>query len=447
MSQAPRIENLETRRLFAAVTVNDPQFKAQPDLQSIDIGRAWSKSTGSLNVVVASIDSGLDYTHPDLYANVWINQDELPGYYRKHLKDVDKDGRISFYDLDSRKNRRWMTDFNDNGVIDPYDVLQNTRRGGWGDDDDADANGYTDDIIGWDFADGDNNPYDYVGHGTHTAGTIAAQADNDKNIAGVAQTSLMVVKIFGDDGDGATEQQIADAIRYSADEGARVSNNSWGFTQPTFGGGFPFFAFDEADYSGDLIYQAIEYAGEKGQIFVAAAGNDTEDNDFSFNGSYPASYDLPNIVSVAAVSDDGELSYFSNYGESSVDLAAPGERVLSTWTGGGTRVASGTSMATPHVTGTIALMLARYPKLKIVQVKNDLLASVDVNMSVYSDLVSGGTLNAGEAVYRAAVRRSLALGNDAGTTLAALASRAKAQTAALFSTQPITADVLDEQTA
>lgn len=454
MSFRPAIENLEPRRLFAAVMVNDPKFTDQTDLQSIGINRAWTKSTGNLNVVVANIDSGLAYTHPDVYPNVWINQDEIPGFYRQKLRDTDGDGRISFYDLDSRKNRRWLTDFNADGRIDPYDLLLNTRRGGWSDGDDADANGYTDDLIGWDFADGDNNPFDFNGHGTHTSGTIAAQADNGIGISGIAQTSLMVVKIFGDDGDGATQQQIADAIRYSADEGARVSNNSWGYTQPTFGASrLPFFfPGDEADYSGDPIYQAIAYAGERGQLFVAAAGNDTENNDFSFNGSFPASYDLPNIVSVAAVTDDGRLSDFSNYGERSVDLAAPGEAIVSTWTDGRYAIASGTSMAAPHVTGTLALMLARYPKLTTAQAKNDLLASVDVNASVYYDLVSGGTLDAGEAVYRAAVRRSVSLGNDPGGTATALAgvTANRSMAAALFSATPIVADssdLLDRLTA
>ena len=455
MSRLNWVESLESRRLYAAT--NDTDIAQQTDLTAISIAKAWSKSTGNLNVVVADIDTGLDYTHLDLYANVWINQAEIPGNIRKHLTDVDGDGRISFYDLDSKKNRRWMTDYNGNGVIDPYDILQNTRRGGWSDGVDADGNGYTDDIIGWDFADNDNNPFDYVGHGTHTAGTIAARQNNNYGIAGIATTSLMVVKIFDDQGNGATEDQIAAAIRYSADEGARISNNSWGYTQPTFSGN-PFFGGGSVDYSQEPIYQAIKYAGEKGQIFVAAAGNDTTNNDFSFNGSYPATYDLDNIVSVAAEDNAGQLSYFSNFGANTVDIAAPGEDVLSTWDDGAYKVESGTSMATPHVTGTLALMLARYPKLTVAQLKSDLLSSVNQDSTLYSDLVSGGTLNAGNAVYLAAVQRSQALGNDPGTAAtAALASRASTAVAtstastaatasiatAVFSTTPITADDSD----
>ena len=371
------------------------------------------------------------------------------------MKDVDGDGRISFYDLDSKKNRRWMTDGNGNGVIDPYDILQNTRRGGWSDGIDADGNGYTDDLIGWDFAGNDNNPFDYVGHGTHTAGTIAARQNNNYGIAGIAQSSLMVVKIFDDQGNGGTEDQIAAAIRYSADEGARISNNSWGYTQPTFSGN-PFFGYplQSVDYATEPIYQAIQYAGEKGQIFVAAAGNDQENNDFSFNGSYPATYDLPNIVSVAAEDSSGQLSYFSNYGANTVDIAAPGENVLSTWDDGGYQVESGTSMATPHVTGTLALMLARYPKLTVAQLKADLLASVNPDANL-SGLVSGGSLNAGQAVYLAAVARAQALGHATGlAAMPALASRSGTAAttsnpsttpvaAAVFSTTPITADDTD----
>ncbi|MGN6725631.1 MAG: S8 family peptidase, partial [Tepidisphaeraceae bacterium] len=347
-----------------------------------------------------------------------------------------------------------VKDVNGNGVIDPGDLLEPVKRGGWEDGIDADKNGYTDDIIGWDFADNDNNPFDYVGHGSHTGGTIAAQSNNDFGIAGIAKTSLMICKIFDDQGNGGTESQIAAAIRYSADEGARVSNNSWGYTRSNNYGGY----FGGYSYSSDPIYQAIAYAGTKGEIFVAAAGNDTVNNDFSFFGSYPASYDLDNIIAVAAVDNSGNLSYFSNFGAYTVDLAAPGENVLSTWLKNGFYTASGTSMATPHVTGTIALMLARYPKLTIAQVKGDLLASVNTNSALYSDLVSGGTLNAGQAVYLAAVQRSQALGNDTGATSSTLqlasATRASTATSAttsavhaqanaaasLFSDQPIGVD-------
>ena len=460
---------LEPRLLRAAVAVNDTDYSKQADLSAIDVQTAWEKTTGNLNVVVADIDTGIDYTHPDLYANVWINQGEIPPSIAKHLIDVNGNGRIDFYDLNSKKNAKWVKDINGNGVIDAGDLLEPISKGGWEDGIDNDGNGYTDDICGWDFADNDNNPFDYVGHGSHTAGTIAATQDNNFGITGIAQVSLMPVKIFNDDGTGGTEEEIADAIRYSADMGARVSNNSWGYTlttdgeysltydaedsaTPTYyypppgrsGGG----SYGDGDDTDDPIYDAIQYAATKGEVFVAAAGNDTVDNDYSFLGSYPASYDLDNIIAVAAVDNSGTLAYFSNFGANTVDIAAPGEDVYSTWLDNGFYTASGTSMATPHVTGTIALMLSRYPKLSIDQLKSDVLSTVNVSSSLADDLVSSGTLDAGAAVHLAAEQRTEAIADAKAATssvhVAALETPSVQQrdnvTTSIFSNSPIDAD-------
>ena len=472
MSKSMIIEHLESRRLYAAVTFNDTKLAQQTDLATVNASRAWSYTTGSLNVVVADIDTGLDYDHPDLALNVWINQGEIPAYFQKRLKDVDGDGRISMVDLNTKANKKYLKDTNANGYIDAGDLLQSMKRLGFEDGVDSDNNGYVDDIVGWDFAEGDNDPYDYVGHGSHTAGTIAATQNNDYGIAGLSDSSLMVVKIFGDDGVGATEGQIAEAIKYSADNGARISNNSWGYTISSYGGYSVTWDADNptasntttyfrpppgvpgnGGYGGggtnvDLIEKAIAYAGEKGQIFVAAAGNDTQNNDYSFLGSYPASYDLDNIVSVAAIDDAGQLSYFSNYGANTVDLAAPGEDVLSTWIKGTYYTASGTSMATPHVSGTLALMLAKYPRLNTAELKYDLLSTVNTNLNLYFDLVSSGTLNAGAAVRAAAVQRSEANGTYSTTRASSLANTSavatrSAVTSSLFSSTPISLDVDD----
>ncbi|MDB5328116.1 MAG: subtilase family protein, partial [Phycisphaerales bacterium] len=155
-------------------------------------------------------------------------------------------------------------------------------------------------------------------------------------------------------------------------------------------------------------------------------------------GSYPASYALDNIISVAAVDNAGALSYFSNYGGSSVDIAAPGEDVYSTWLKDGYYVASGTSMATPHVTGTIALMLAKYPKLTTAEIESDLTSTVVVEDSLASSIASSGVLNAGSAVHLAAVQRSQAKGTYALASAASVASLASiasiASTASLAST-------------
>jgi subtilisin family serine protease len=176
---------------------------------------------------------------------------------------------------------------------------------------DDDGNGYVDDIRGWDFVENDNDPMDYHSHGTHVSGTIAAVGDNGVAICGVMWTAqIMPLRIF--DGAGFTPADVAiSAILYGSDNGARVLNNSWG------GGGFS-----------QALKDAISYAGSHGVLFVAAAGNDADDTDV--NPHYPSSYDNPNIISVAAVDQNGNLASFSNYGATSVDLGAPGTNIYST---------------------------------------------------------------------------------------------------------------------
>jgi subtilisin family serine protease len=175
---------------------------------------------------------------------------------------------------------------------------------------DDDGNGYVDDGYGWDFVGADNDPTDYFSHGTHVAGTIAAIGNNAIGITGVNWlASIMPLRIFGAFGYGDTANAI-EAITYAADNGAHVINASWG------GGGFS-----------QALYDAISYANDRGCLFVAAAGNFGDDNDI--NPFYPASYDLPNIISVAASEHNDNLAGFSNFGATSVDVAAPGLNVLS----------------------------------------------------------------------------------------------------------------------
>lgn len=369
---------LERRVLLAAAT--DPGSSLQTDLAAVAANAAWDVSTGSANTVVAGIDTGIDYAHEDLYLNVWINQDEIPRSLQRKLRDTDKDGRISFYDLNSRKNARWVSDLNDNGYIDAGDLLATRNAdgtGGWENGDDGGANGYVDDIVGWDFAANDNDPFDTDGHGTHTAGTIGAVGGNDTGITGVNwKVSMMALRIFDDAGNATSDANIARAIRYSADNGAVVSNNSWGGTLDS-----------------RVIYNAIAYAGDKGQLFVVAAGNEGINNDSSSRRSYPASYDLPNVIAVASASNAGRLSYYSNYGASSVDLAAPGENVLSTLPGNLYGYESGTSMAAPHVTGALALLLSAHPKLSAADAKARLMGGADDTASLVGRLASGGMLD------------------------------------------------------
>ncbi|MGE5611496.1 MAG: S8 family peptidase [Bacillota bacterium] len=388
----PRLEHLEGRLLCSTVP-NDSNYSSEWGLQAINAAGAWDTVTGSRKVAVADIDTGLDYTHPDLYQNVWINQAEIPSAVRSVLTDTDGDGLISFIDLNASANvgKFGIHDLNKNGYIDAGDLLTRYKADGTGGWEDG-INGatwkgetaYVDDIVGWDFANNDNDPFDHDGHGTHTAGVIGATGNNGKGVSGVNwSVSLISLKIFTDRGKAASDPVIATAIRYSANAGAKVSNNSWG---------------GNTGKAGDVIYRAISYAGDKGQVFVAAAGNDQANSDVSRWRSYPASYDLANIISVAAIDRTGRLASYSNYGKTSVDAAAPGNSILSTLPGGKYGTMSGTSMATPFVTGAVALLLSQDASRSVSTLKSLILKGADQSTSLLDTSVSGGVLNVGNAL-------------------------------------------------
>jgi subtilisin family serine protease len=244
---------------------------------------------------------------------------------------------------------------------------------------DNDGNGYVDDWRGWDFINNDNNPFDDNGHGTHVAGTIGAVGNNKIGVAGVSWTvRLMPLKFIGADGTG----DVADAVRalhYATAMGAQVSNNSWG-----------------GDEYSQALSDAIAEADAHGSLFVAAAGNESSDNDAS--PQYPSGYDLPNVISVAASDSNDQLAYFSNHGRATVDLAAPGQSIYSTWPGNGYRSLSGTSMAAPHVTGTVALALAAHPGAGDAALKALLLRTVAHPAGLAGQTATGGRLDAGAAL-------------------------------------------------
>src|SRR5687768_2655834 len=271
-----------------------------PDADA-DVDAAWSVTTGDPGVVVAVIDTGVDQSHPDLAANTWVNPGEnCDGCRADH---VDNDG-----------------------------------------------NGYVDDWRGWDFSNGDNNPADDQGHGTHVAGTIGAVGNNGAGVVGVNwNVGLMALKFLGSDGSGTTADAVS-AILYAAANGADVLNNSWA-------GG---------DFSQSLL-EAIEFADARDALFVAAAGNDGTDNDAA--PTYPASYDVPNVLAVAASDSNDRHAFFSNFGKRSVDVSAPGVNIYSTWPGSSYQYASGTSMAAPHAAGIAALVEAAQPGASDVGVK------------------------------------------------------------------------------
>ena len=290
----------------------------------IDAVEAWDISTGSSDVLVAVIDTGVDYTHPDLADNIWVNPGEIAG------DGIDNDG-----------------------------------------------NGYIDDIHGWDFANNDNDPMDDDGHGTHVAGTIGAVGNNSLGVTGVSQdVSIVAVKFLGGDGFGTTADAIR-SIEYtntlrSQGHNLVLTNNSWG------GGGF-----DSA------LEMVIEDALNLDILFVAAAGNSG-----SSALSYPAGYDLGNIVSVAATDRFDQIASFSNFGEDWVDIAAPGVEILSTAPGGGYQVLDGTSMATPHVADALALLAAVDADLSALELRDQLFERVDVLPQLEGLVGTSGRLNA-----------------------------------------------------
>ncbi len=261
--------------------------------------------------------------------------------------------------------------------------------------------GYVDDYYGYDFVDDDGDPMDDNGHGTHVAGTIAANGSNQFGSVGVAPNAkVMALKFLDSASEGSTFDAIQ-AIEYAILMGADVTNNSWG------GGGYS-----------QALREAIAAAANVGQLFVAAAGNLGIDSDRQ--PEYPAGYDLSGIISVGASTASDRLSSFSNYGQTSVDILAPGSDIYSTLLGGGYGLRSGTSMATPHVTGAVALLLSAYPELSSAEIKAAILESVDLLPDLENTAVSGGRLNALQALSSAGATVALSspetLSFEAGLT-------------------------------
>lgn len=309
---------------------------------------AWDVWTGTLGTVAAVIDTGVDANHPDLAENIWINEAEIPQYRRPYLFDLDGDGAITFLDLSSPWNQGpyQITDVNSDGRISAADILAPMVMDQWGNDLGLGgwANGvsehgdpaHPDDLIGWDFANNTNRPYDTDGHGSHVAGIIGAVGNNGVGVVGVNwHVRLMPLKI----GNGAELNLAAavGAIAYAVANGAVVSNHS--YTTPT---------------ASQALFDAMAAARTADHIIVAAAGNDGSDNDL--NAVYPATFNLDNIMAVAATDNRDQRAGFSNYGLTTVHLGAPGVNIYSTSANGGYGMRSGTSMAAAYVTGAVAYL-------------------------------------------------------------------------------------------
>jgi subtilisin family serine protease len=287
-----------------------------------------------------------------------------------------------------------VRDLNGNGRVDAGDLLADRR---WADGKDGDGNRYKDDLFGWDFANNDNDPFDDNGHGTHVSGTLGGVGGNGAGVAGVAWAVEVFALKFLDAGSAGTVFNAIKAIDYftglskaSANAGLDfvATNNSW------TGGGFS-----------QGLLDAIDRGAGAGLLFVAAAGNGGADgvgDDNDAVASYPSGYDtsynggIDAVVSVAAIDGAGALAGFSNRGELSVDLGAPGVSVWSTLPGGGYGPKNGTSMAAPHVTGALALHAASHPSASAAELRAALLGSAEPTPSLAGLTATGGRLDVGD---------------------------------------------------
>lgn len=343
-------------------TGSDPVLGKAWGMKQIGAESAWKRTAAGKGIIVAVTDSGVDYNHEDLLNNMWRNSGEIP----------------------------------DNGI-------------------DDDKNGYVDDIVGWDFAMKDNKPYDMTvdlfsllfgggnpGHGTHVSGVIAASLDNGLGVAGVApKAQIMALRFITEKGQGSTDAAIQ-AIDYAVKNGAKIINASWGG--------------EKGDEDDKALVEAIERAEKAGVIFCAAAGNGRADmakgtsagfdNDSDAKPMIPSTLNIENIVSVAAIDVKEQMGSFSNWGVRSVKLGAPGVQVMSTVPGdryqdtvidipflGMTAHWDGTSMATPHVAGAMALAWSEHTSWTYQEVVRSVLDATRSISSLSGKVATGGRLD------------------------------------------------------
>jgi subtilisin family serine protease len=311
------------------VDVNDPRFHGQWSLTNINAVRAWATTRGSGAMVIAILDSGVEYTHVDLVNNIWTRPASIMPYQDRDLGTVD-------------------------------------------------------DVHGYNAVSNDGDPLDDNGHGTNCAGIIGAECANNQGICGVNwKTQIMPLKFVNAGGFGALSDAV-EAINYAIDRkragvNIRIINASWGFGQHS-----------------RALEDVIRKAYDAGILFVAASGSTGANNDTTPH--YPASYNLGNIISVAAVDKSDALAKFSNYGLKSVNLAAPGKDILTTALGNDYEQRSGTSMAAPIVAGVAALALSIHPDLSVDQLRSLLLESIDKRPGLPGKVSTGGRINAAKAV-------------------------------------------------
>lgn len=281
-------------------------------------------------IIVAVVDTGIDYNHEDLKDVLWVNEKEIPG----------------------------------NGI-------------------DDDNNGYVDDVYGINTLVRDSegratgNNKDTHSHGTHVAGTIGAKQNNGIGIAGIASNvKMMGIRSVPNSSDE-TDIDVAESFIYAAKNGAKIINCSFGKSR---------------NEGNNLIPETLKYIEEKyGVLVIAAAGNDSSDIDK--RPTYPASHKSDNLLIVASTTKSGGMSYFSNYGKINVDVAAPGSDIFSTTPGNKYASMSGTSMASPTTAGVAAEILSHYPNLSPRQLKKVIMDSVTTNSRFTDKMVSGGRID------------------------------------------------------
>jgi hypothetical protein len=357
LKESPFVEYVEPDNLRYARDSfpDDPSFDGQWSLHNtgqgggtvdadIDAPEAWDMTTGSPLVVVAVIDSGIDYNHEDLRTNMWENPGEIAA----------------------------------NGL-------------------DDDENGYVDDVFGINAITGGGDPLDDDGHGTHVGGIIAAAGNNGIGVSGVCWTcKMMALKFLPSNGSGTVSDEI-ECIQYAIENGARIINGSFGD-----------YSFSQAEKD------AIDAAGQKGILCVFAVGNEGRNNDVESH--FPSSHESENIIAVGISDRDDELVSWSDYGLSSVDVAAPGLQILSTGLNNGYRIDNGASVAAPHVTGIAALLKAYEPDITWLEIKSRLIGGVDAQSSMGGFLLTGGRVNAYRSLLSGENRILILQSENGGTT-------------------------------
>lgn len=383
-SSIPTSRQMHSERLVSlsrapGLIPNDPNFADQWPLHNtgqsggvadadIDAPEAWTVTTGSMKTVVAVLDAGVDFTHRELYLNIWLNPREIPASIAAKLADADRDGLITFRDLNADANKSLVVDHNANGYIDGGDLLADPN---WENGLDEDSNGKTDDLVGWDCRDNDNDPRpNRDNHGTNMALVIGAHGDDGIGRAGLNWfIQMMPVRIRGDGLTSIVNADAAAGLDYAVERGVSISNNSWR-------------AGPDHVFSPE-IHDAIGRARKAGHLFVGAAGNGSRDSDAK--PWYPGANDWDNMLITAALTNDNKLSKISNWGAKNVDLGVPA-------------YGGATSNSTAITTGVAALLKSAHPDWSHSQIKDRLLSTVDPLPSLKEKTITGGRLNAATAL-------------------------------------------------